>query len=267
MLAGMLFIFRGPLHAESGTGGRASSSPAAHGFAPAANPHFSFFNAQFALPAAGADAVQSAKCKVQSAALPASYFLPMRPLEIGIADDWWMLADISLTGAQAGLGAIGIIVCLIGYHFVLGRYIREQAHVKEPHITTISDQPVEVRAAVQFIARHELDERLGSYVTTGELHGVEKRIDDKLEKNFRDLDDKRSRSIGNLHEHLTGTANSLGEKIEDGDQRTHERTDALAQQVGVLIGEVRGLTKACEQASEDAKSAAISAARAGGRRA
>jgi len=172
-----------------------------------------------------------------------------------------MLADLDVKGMT--LGGFGLLAALIGYHFVFRSYIREQAGITETQTTEISGQPIQVQKAVKFIAEAELDERLAGYVRTEDLQQMERRICTKMEEDFRELDNKRGHSIGNLHEHLTGTTKSLTEKIEHASARQHDRTDALAQQVGVLIGEVRGLTANVTEATRTAQAAAVAAAQAG----
>lgn len=179
------------------------------------------------------------------------------------------LAELTLTNTQIGIGAIAFVVTLIGYHFKVGQYIREQAGVKETKAVEITGQPLKTQTVARYVMHEELIVMLKGYVTTDDLYQTEKRLDTKIEANFRSLDEKRSRSIGNLHEHLTNESKALSEKIETSSERkgqeigeTHKRIDSLGQQVGVLIGEVRGLAQIARDAAQTAQQAAISAAKA-----
>ncbi len=135
--------------------------------------------------------------------------------------DWPLFGKIVGIFAALGAGAAGWAV-------FTGRNKTQRVGIDNPAIS--------VQGVVRFVAHEELDARLGGYVTSDDLHDAETRIDAKIETNFRALDEKRSRSIGNLHEHLTGTAAKLAEKIEMSNGDLHEKINAIA----VSVAEIRG---------------------------
>ena len=157
------------------------------------------------------------------------------------------LASITLEGPQMALAGLGVVALLLGYHFLFGQYIRQQAGVKDTQSTTLEGQPIEVKAMTLFVEQRHLDERLSGYVTSEDLHAVEQRIDGKIETNFRELDKKRSHSIGNLHEHLTGTAVKLHERLEAtaAGQRTELDTkiESVRREIHEMPGKLIALLK------------------------
>ncbi len=158
--------------------------------------------------------------------------------------DWPALLIAELTtGSKMLDGSIGAAVVLITWHFTIRRYIREQAGTpEEPKQTEIIGQPLKMQAVRECVQHEELNLRLEGYVTTEALHDTEKRLDAKIEENFRELDNKRSASIGNLHEHLKGTERKLGDKISEEVGGTHERINQLAGNLGEVKGALSQVT-------------------------
>lgn len=144
---------------------------------------------------------------------------------------WMPTPVLAADVGQMALGGIGLFVTLIGYHLTIGKYIRQQAGVKDTASTTLEGQPIQVQGVVKYVAHSELEERLSGYASTTDLHGMERRLSVKLEEDFRELDKKRSCSIGNLHEHLTGTTKSLTDKIEHASSRQHDRIEAMSTSI------------------------------------
>jgi hypothetical protein len=148
------------------------------------------------------------------------------------------------------VGIVGGAAAIIGLALALWALVdRIKGRRAEP---TRVEQPVSITMAEVFVTEEALKSRLVDCVRKGELHDMERRLETRLEENFRDLDGKRSRSIGNLHEHLT-IAN----------KETHQRIDALAETQGQLVGEMRHIATAADKAAAAAQAAAVEAARAG----
>lgn len=124
------------------------------------------------------------------------------------------IAGISLNDLNIAYAVVGTVGGLLGLWSLFGQHIRREAGVKDSRSTTIEGQPITVRGELRMVAHHELEERLEGYVTNDDLHAAELRLTEKQETNFRELDKKRSASIGNVHEHLNGTAAKLHERIE-----------------------------------------------------
>jgi len=88
-----------------------------------------------------------------------------------------ILGAITLTETQFGMGALALVVLLIGYHFTIGKYIRQQAGVKDaPSETRIVEQPVKaeltnstitVEGKVEFVPMERFT-KLENYI-----HGME----------------------------------------------------------------------------------------------
>lgn len=174
--------------------------------------------------------------------VPPAVWLPMLPpVRAAFPQDGWMLAAMpSFTEcAMLGFLVVGAGILLAIYQRVNSAKKEFMGEVVERVAATAADklakqdvnivsQPIKVQAAVQFITHPELEERLSGYARTDDLHSMERRIVGKLETDFRDLDKKRSYSIGNLHEHLTGTTKALTEKIAEGDDKMHDRLEAMS---------------------------------------
>lgn len=124
------------------------------------------------------------------------------------------LAGISLNDLNIAYAVVGTLGGALGLWSLFGQHIRREAGVKDTTSTTLEGQPITVRGELRMVAHHELEERLESYVTNDDLHAAELRLTEKQETNFRELDKKRSASIGNVHEHLNGTAAKIHERIE-----------------------------------------------------
>lgn len=151
--------------------------------------------------------------------------LAAAPLEVSAKD------LVMVLGALLTLGAVYAKLNGFSKDFassVVSKVKAELVADKKVGSTTIDGQPIQVEGVVRFVAHHELDEKLGSYVTSEALGQAVQRLDEKQEANFRALDSKRSHSIGNLHEHLTGTTRSLTEKIEHASGRQHDRMEAMS---------------------------------------
>lgn len=150
------------------------------------------------------------------------------------------LAGISLNDLNVAYAAIGTVGGLLGLWSLFGQHIRREAGVKETQSTTLEGQPITVKGELRMVAHDELDQRLESYATTEQLHHTEQRIEGKLEQNFRALDEKRSRSIGNLHEHLTGAVTKIHERIEATASAQRVDTDIKLEAVRREIHEMPG---------------------------
>lgn len=65
-------------------------------------------------------------------------------------------ASIEMSNWELFGALAGILSALLGHHFLLRRYIREQAGVRDVQTTEIGGQPIEVRQAQEYVteARH-----------------------------------------------------------------------------------------------------------------
>jgi hypothetical protein len=138
------------------------------------------------------------------------------------------LAEIS--GTEAGLGALALVVTLVGYHFTIGRYIREQAGVKDVQDTRLVEQPIEYRKAARYATHEELAgvksdvERLRLELSA-DVTGLQSKIDERFEQ----LNHERRVSIANLHT-----------KIDEHEQRDADRCMMIMEKIGTLTGGQRG---------------------------
>lgn len=155
-----------------------------------------------------------------------------------------LLADVTLSPTQLVIAAVMFVVTLIGYHFKIGDYIREQAGTPEKkQSVSIDGQPIEFKGTARVVNHEDLDTRLSGYATTGDLHEAESRIEGKMEQNFRALDQKRSTSIANVHEHLRGISEKLVAKMDEDSQTRREETSDLHEKVNTIavsVAEMRG---------------------------
>lgn len=69
-----------------------------------------------------------------------------------------ILADLTLSPDQIGLAAIAFIVTLLGYHAVVGKFIRQQAGVKETQTMEITGQPLNFQREKELVEKREHDE-------------------------------------------------------------------------------------------------------------
>jgi hypothetical protein len=174
-------------------------------------------------------------------AAPAGFgSVPSSGLLGGIPGGGFPLAGITLNDLNITYAVVGTVGGLLGLWSLFGQHIRRQAGVKETQSTTLEGQPITVRGELRMVAHDELDQRLESYATTEQLHHTEQRIEGKLEQNFRALDEKRSRSIGNLHEHLTGAVTKIHERIEATASAQRVDTDIKLEAVRREIHEMPG---------------------------
>jgi len=139
--------------------------------------------------------------------------------------EWWQVA---IAGAMS-------LVVLIGYHFKVGDYIRQQASQKTSTETMIGNQPVRVQAEVEMVERAELSEALTHYASRDDLHKLERHMDEKLQK-----------SVGAVHQHLRGMGESIEEKIatsaeasRQSEEKLHEKVNGIALCVAEMRGEMK----------------------------
>lgn len=146
------------------------------------------------------------------------------------------LAAVTLTETQIGLGVLGLFATLIGYHFTIGRYIREQAGVKEVGKTEVVNSPLVTSAKVEFLPMQEFKE-FETYVHKREhdlrenLQHLQTAIDERRDEAVRDLTAIREKIEEAFNESVKSSNSSAS--------KTHARIDALAQQQGVMTGELK----------------------------
>lgn len=145
---------------------------------------------------------------------PASILLAATDTQIGV---WFACAVALATGAAAVLA-----------------FLRREARMQEPKVERhVSGGPVDVRAVVEFVPRHDfnaLRDRVDSQAD--DLHEVERRIEEKIEDNFRALTRERSVSIAGLHG-----------KIDESERRNQQRFEQMIEKLGELRGEVHAARK------------------------
>ena len=144
------------------------------------------------------------------------------------ADPVAIFAEIS-TG-EAGLAALGLVATLIGYHFTLGKYIRQQAGVRDTQDARIINDPLLVTTPTRFATHAELAEvKADVDALREEMSRDLEAVRQRMEQRFDQLNNERRVSIAGLHAKL--------------DQ--HEHADAKrAEVIMEKIGELRGLAQA-----------------------
>ena len=129
---------------------------------------------------------------------------------------------VELTNNELALSVVGVLATLVGHHFVLRKYIREAAGVKETSRTEIIKQPLRVQFAQEFVTRDdhsrfsvELERRVLSLETDI------KDVREKMEEDKQDI-------------------------IAAGEVRMvkiHDRVNLAIERIGELKGQVQEISK------------------------
>lgn len=131
------------------------------------------------------------------------------------------LGDVTLSETKIGMAALAFISVLIGYHFVISKYIREQAGVKDSQDVTINNQPVQVEGKME-------TNKAPRWATWDEVEVLRKDLTllrsesakrdsgmrDFVDEKFHTLSRERSVSIARLHERLEAASNGLRQEID-----------------------------------------------------
>ena len=129
---------------------------------------------------------------------------------------------VEMTNNELALSVLGVIVVLVGHHFVLRQYIREAAGVKETSTTELSNQPIHVAVDDKNMTVGEHAVKCGPLVKRVELlEGDVKEIRKKMET------DK----------------NEIIRSGEDRAIKIHDRVNLAIEKIGELKGQVGELAK------------------------
>jgi hypothetical protein len=90
-----------------------------------------------------------------------------------------------------------------------------------------------------YVTTDVLDGVVGTLATKLELSAMEHGIERKMHQQFQSLDEKRSRSIRELHEHISGTAKAQAEREEAHTVALHEKINVIAENVAEMRGEMK----------------------------
>jgi Cu/Ag efflux pump CusA len=164
------------------------------------------------------------------------------------------LAQVTLTDGEFALSVFGAVAVLIGYHFTARRYIRESAGIRETYSTEIANQPVTVRAAVEFVPTEKFEE-LERYVhdreqeILGEVmslaHTIEARRQDasdqldslreKLDQKFSEAMKAGNVSASKIHERIEHMSSGLRAEIDSKVGQLHEKIGEMPNRIVDLL--------------------------------
>ncbi len=142
------------------------------------------------------------------------------------------LADITLSPGEQALAVLGVVATLLGYHFIIGRYIRQQAGVEETSHTEIGGQPITIKTHVDFLPVPEFRE-FEKYV-----HDREHDILNKVQAVQNGVDERRD-EIAEMHTKIDEKFTEAIKASNSSASKVHGRIDDLASTQGQLVGELR----------------------------
>ena len=166
----------------------------------------------------------------------------------------WLLA-----GLIALVGVAGMILAAINGALALRDKLRGRP---EPQPQIIA-QPITVKTEVEFLPVPQFKEfedyvHKRNHELRNEVNQVALQLEHRRIETADQLDSLRDKLDGRFNEAITANNSSAS--------KTHMRIDHLAENVGVLTGEVKHIAAAARDAALAAQAAAVEAAKAGGRK-
>jgi hypothetical protein len=131
-------------------------------------------------------------------------------------------ATLEATNVEIALGVLGIISALIGHHFVLKKYIRDVAGVREQQTTEIGGQPISIKRHAEYVERD-------SYHKHCEINRLEHT---RIEARVAAVEARREQD----KEEIITAGNARAEG-------TNRRIEALIEKVGQLNGQMAEIAK------------------------
>lgn len=148
------------------------------------------------------------------------------------------LASVATPTDAEWLSLKGVVVSLIflgagaaAWAVVAGRNKTQNVRVEAPMPAS--------EAVPQYVTTGDLDSVVGTLATKLEMAEMERGIETKMHLQFQSLDEKRSRSIRQLHEHISGTAKAQAEREEAHTVALHQKINAIAENVAEMRGEMK----------------------------
>jgi len=138
-----------------------------------------------------------------------------------------ILAEVS-AGEAAGLAALSGLAALAAQHFMLRRYIRDAAGVRETQDVRVANDPLVMQTPTRFATHEELNRVIADVDSLRkEMKADLGASRERMEERFDQLNTERRTSIAGLHAKLDA----------------HETADARRTEVIMeKIGELRGAT-------------------------
>lgn len=132
-----------------------------------------------------------------------------------------------------------IVAIVISIGALLAAWPKLLGKPRETQTVRLDPPTVTTRREETYVTHDELQCAVGGLATKLQLAQMEQGIESKMHTQFRALDEKRSKSIGELHQHIASTAREQAVREEKHVEALHDKINAIA----IGVAELRGGTK------------------------